>query len=83
MLLLQERFILNKERSVDMYRLLPYFLSHTLADLPMEWLLPTLYLLITYFMVALKPTAGAFFASLATLYLDVAAAQVVGETKWC
>ena len=59
-----------------MYRLLAYFLSHGVSDLPMEWLLPTVYTAITYFMVALKPTAGAFFATLGTLYLDVAAAQV-------
>ena len=72
----QEQFIINKERSADMYRLLAYFLSHGISDLPMEWLLPTVYTAITYFMVALKPTAGAFFATLGTLYLDVAAAQV-------
>ncbi|CAI5516887.1 unnamed protein product, partial [Closterium sp. Naga37s-1] len=50
-----------------------------LYDLPMEWLLPTLFLLIAYFMASLKLTAGAFFGLLFSTYLIVTTAQVGGD----
>ena len=73
--------MLAKERASDMYRLLPYFLSRTLSDLPMEWLLPTLFLGICYGMASLQPTAAAFFGTLASVLLIVATAQVGGGTE--
>ncbi|CAI5481441.1 unnamed protein product [Closterium sp. Yama58-4] len=74
----QERAILAKERASDMYRLSAYYLSRQLSDLPMEWLLPTLFLLISYFMASLKLTAGAFFGLLFSTYLIVTTAQGCG-----
>ncbi|CAI7899057.1 unnamed protein product, partial [Closterium sp. NIES-54] len=71
----QERSILAKERASDMYRLSAYYLSRQLSDLPMEWLLPTLFLLICYFMANLKLTAAAFFGLLFSTYLIVTTAQ--------
>ncbi|CAI5496210.1 unnamed protein product [Closterium sp. Naga37s-1] len=74
----QERSILAKERASDMYRLSAYYLSRQLSDLPMEWLLPTLFLLICYFMANLKLTAAAFFGLLFSTYLIVTTAQGCG-----
>ncbi|GJP53838.1 hypothetical protein CLOM_g12966 [Closterium sp. NIES-68] len=74
----QERAILAKERASDMYRLSAYYLSRTLSDLPMEWLLPTIFLLIAYFMASLKLTAAAFFGLLFSTYLIVTTAQGCG-----
>ncbi|CAI7895567.1 unnamed protein product [Closterium sp. NIES-53] len=67
----QERTILAKERASDTYSLSAYYISRQLSDLPMEWLLPTLFVLTTYFMASLKLTAGSFFAFLFSIYLIV------------
>ncbi|CAI5488360.1 unnamed protein product [Closterium sp. Naga37s-1] len=74
----QERTILAKERASDMYRLSAYYVSRQLSDLPMEWLLPTLFVLTTYFMASLKLTAANFFAFLFSIYLIVTTAQGCG-----
>jgi VIT1/CCC1 family predicted Fe2+/Mn2+ transporter len=72
---MQERGMLAKERASDMYRLSSYFMSRTLSDMPMELLLPTIFVLISYFMVGLDPTAPAFFLTLIGVYLIVISAQ--------
>ncbi|CAI5968276.1 unnamed protein product, partial [Closterium sp. NIES-64] len=74
----QDRDILAKERACDMYRLSAYYFSRQLADLPMEWLLPTLFTLICYFMASLELTAAAFFGLLFSTYLTVSTAQGCG-----
>ena len=72
----QERAMLAKERASDMYQLSAYFLSRTLADIPMEWALPILFLVITYFMANLKLDAGIFLLTLLSIFLNITAAQV-------
>ncbi|CAI8593084.1 unnamed protein product [Vicia faba] len=74
----QELMMLEKERSSGMYRLSSYFTSRMVADLPMELVLPTIFLLITYFMAGLKATAIHFFQTLFTLLLSVLVAQGLG-----
>ncbi|XP_058776767.1 ABC transporter G family member 9-like [Vicia villosa] len=74
----QELMMLEKERSSGMYRLSSYFVSRMVADLPMELVLPTIFLLITYFMAGLKATAINFFETLFTLLLSVLVAQGLG-----
>lgn len=58
----QEHMMLNKERSSGTYRLSSYFMSRIVADLPMQLVLPTLFLAITYWTTGLKPTIGLLHA---------------------
>jgi len=72
----QERAMLNKERASDMYRLSAYFVARTTSDLPLDLVLPVLFLLVVYFMAGLRLTAGSFFLSILTVFLCIVAAQV-------
>ncbi|TKY66553.1 ABC transporter G family member 9 [Spatholobus suberectus] len=50
----RELMMLEKERSSGMYRLSSYFMSRMVGDLPMELVLPTIFLTIIYWMAGLK-----------------------------
>uniref|UniRef100_A0A2N9II77 ABC transporter domain-containing protein n=1 Tax=Fagus sylvatica TaxID=28930 RepID=A0A2N9II77_FAGSY len=63
----QERMMLEKERSSGMYRLSSYFMSRTFADLPMELVLPTVFVVITYWMAGLKATSATILGSVIML----------------
>ncbi|CAA7025262.1 unnamed protein product [Microthlaspi erraticum] len=67
----QERAMLEKERSSGMYRLSPYFMSRVVGDLPMELILPTFFLIITYWMAGLNPNPFNFFLTLLVLLVHV------------
>ncbi|WOL18064.1 ABC transporter G family member 9 [Canna indica] len=73
-----ERTMLTKERSSGMYRLSSYFAARMVADLPMELILPIIFVTITYWMGSLKPVAASFFTNLAVLLLSVLVAQGLG-----
>lgn len=72
----QERAMLKKERSVDMYRLSAYFMARTTSDLPLDLFLPIIFLLIVYFMAGLRQSVGAFFLTMLIVFLSIIAAQV-------
>ncbi|XP_039072226.1 ABC transporter G family member 9-like [Hibiscus syriacus] len=74
----QERMMLQKERSSGMYRLSSYFISRIVADLPMELILPTVFITITYWMAGLKPTAFNFMHTLFVLLFSVLVSQGLG-----
>lgn len=74
----QERMMLEKERSSGMYRLSSYFMSRIIGDLPMELILPTVFIIITYWMAGLKPTAGHFFHTLFVVMFCVLVSQGLG-----
>ncbi|XVF07482.1 hypothetical protein REPUB_Repub06bG0143000 [Reevesia pubescens] len=74
----QERAMLSKERAADMYRLSAYFLARTTSDLPLDLILPVLFLLVVYFMAGLRLSAGPFFLSMLTVFLCIVAAQGLG-----
>uniref|UniRef100_A0A5B7BSZ5 Putative ABC transporter G family member 9 n=1 Tax=Davidia involucrata TaxID=16924 RepID=A0A5B7BSZ5_DAVIN len=74
----QERMMLEKERSSGMYRLSSYFMARTVGDLPMELVLPTVFVAITYWMAGLKPTAGNFMETLFSLLFSVLVSQGLG-----
>ncbi|XP_040995895.1 ABC transporter G family member 22-like isoform X1 [Juglans microcarpa x Juglans regia] len=76
----QERAMLAKERSVGMYKLSAYFLGRTTSDLPLDLLLPIVFLLIVYFMVGLKLNFASFSLTMLTVFLSVVAAQGLGLT---
>jgi len=48
----QDRVVIQKERATASYRLSSYFLAMTVADLPVTLIMPALYMLISYWMVA-------------------------------
>lgn len=72
----QERVMLAKERSVGMYRLSAYLLARMTSDLPLDLILPLVFLGIVYLMAGLKPTFTAFSLTMLTVFLSVVAAQV-------
>ncbi|XWS52027.1 hypothetical protein CRYUN_Cryun11dG0032200 [Craigia yunnanensis] len=74
----QERMMLEKERSSGMYRLSSYFMSRIIADLPLELILPIVFIIITYWMAGLKPTAGNFLHTLFALLFCVLVSQGLG-----
>ncbi|KAI3868694.1 hypothetical protein MKX03_007494 [Papaver bracteatum] len=74
----EERMMLTKERSSSMYRLSSYFIAKTVADLPMELVLPTVFVIITYWMGGLKPTAEHFFKTLFVILYSALVSQGVG-----
>ncbi|CAD5330994.1 unnamed protein product [Arabidopsis thaliana] len=74
----QERAMLNKERAADMYRLSAYFLARTTSDLPLDFILPSLFLLVVYFMTGLRISPYPFFLSMLTVFLCIIAAQGLG-----
>nr|KJB14993.1 hypothetical protein B456_002G153900 [Gossypium raimondii] len=72
----QERAMLSKERAADMYRLSAYFLARTTSDLPLDLILPVLFILVVYFMAGLRLSASPFFLSMLTVFLCIVAAQM-------
>ncbi|KAJ8760424.1 hypothetical protein K2173_015091 [Erythroxylum novogranatense] len=74
----QERAIFMKERASGMYNLSSYFMSRIVGDLPMEIILPTIFLTMTYWMAGLKPELGAFLLTLLVLLGYVLVSQGLG-----
>ncbi|XP_072078085.1 ABC transporter G family member 22 isoform X1 [Arachis hypogaea] len=74
----QERAMLSKERAADMYRLSAYFLARTTSDLPLDLILPVLFLLVVYFMAGLRLSATPFVLTILTVFLCIVAAQGLG-----
>ncbi|KAI3975895.1 hypothetical protein MKX01_011789 [Papaver californicum] len=74
----QERMMLIKERSSGMYRLSSYFMARSASDLPMELALPFGFIIITYWMAGLKPTAFHLFKTLIVVLYTVLVSHGVG-----
>ncbi|KAK9944032.1 hypothetical protein M0R45_009616 [Rubus argutus] len=74
----QERAMLAKERAVEMYKLSSYFLARNTSDLPLDLLLPIVFLVIVYMMVGLKLTFACIFSNNAYNFLSIVAAQGLG-----
>ncbi|KAL0692675.1 hypothetical protein Bca4012_059855 [Brassica carinata] len=74
----QERPMLIKERSSGIYRLSSYYIARTVGDLPMELILPTIFVTITYWMGGLKPSLTTFSVTLMIVLYNVLVAQGVG-----
>lgn len=74
----QERAIFMKERASGMYTLSSYFMARIVGDLPVELVLPTLFLAITYWMAGLKPDVIAFLLTLGVLLFYVLVSQGLG-----
>ncbi|KAL7001285.1 ABC transporter G member 21 [Sarracenia purpurea var. burkii] len=74
----QERPMLLKERSSGMYRLSSYYFARTAGDLPMELVLPTLFITVAYWMGGLKPSPATFVFTLLIILLNVLVSQGLG-----
>ncbi|GMH26573.1 hypothetical protein Nepgr_028416 [Nepenthes gracilis] len=74
----QERAMLKKERAADMYRLSAYFFARTTSDLPLDLLLPVLFIAVVYFMAGLRLSAATFFLTILTIFLEIVSAQGLG-----
>ncbi|GMI83244.1 Arabidopsis thaliana ATP-binding cassette G25, ATP-binding casette G25 [Hibiscus trionum] len=74
----QERAIFMKERASGMYTLSSYFMARIIGDLPMELILPTVFLLVTYWMAGLKPDLVTFLLTLLVLLGYVLVSQGLG-----
>ncbi|KAK4487469.1 hypothetical protein RD792_005895 [Penstemon davidsonii] len=73
-----ERPMLIRERSSGMYRLSSYYFARTAGDLPMELVLPTIFVTITYWMSGLRPSFITFLLTLSIILLNVLVSQGLG-----
>ncbi|KAL0396847.1 UNVERIFIED_CONTAM: ABC transporter G family member 21 [Sesamum calycinum] len=74
----QEWPMLTRECSSGMYRLSSYYFARTVGDLPMELVLPTIFVTISYWMGGLKPSLVTFLVTLWIILLNVLVAQGLG-----
>lgn len=74
----QERAMIKKERAADMYKLSAYFVARTTSDLPLDLILPLLFLLVVYFMAGLRNNVASFFLTMVVVFLCIVAAQGLG-----
>ncbi|CAN1153048.1 ABC transporter G family member 21 [Linum perenne] len=74
----QEQPMLIKERSSGMYRLSSYYFARIAGDLPMELVLPTVFVTVAYWMGGLKPSLLAFVLTLSVILLSVLVSQGLG-----
>ena len=74
----QERAIFLKERASGMYTLSSYFMSRIIGDMPMELILPMVFLTMAYWMTGLKPEVGAFLLTSVILLAHVLVSQGLG-----
>ncbi|CAG8696953.1 21385_t:CDS:10, partial [Cetraspora pellucida] len=70
--------VLSKERQSRSYRLLTYFLSKQIAELPLIIVFPVTYLSIVYWTTGMAPSASSFFAYTATAILTTLSSQSFG-----
>ncbi|XP_061370613.1 ABC transporter G family member 21-like [Gastrolobium bilobum] len=73
-----ERPMLIKERSSGMYHLSSYYVARMVGDLPMELVLPTIFVTITYWMGGLKPSPVTFVLTLLIMLFNVLVSQGIG-----
>ena len=73
-----ERAIIFKERDSGSYHLSAYFLAKTLSELPTRMCLPTIYLVISYWMANVHPNFGIFLASTCCTLLGVLSGESIG-----
>lgn len=74
----QEQSMLTRERSSGMYRLSSYYFARMAGDMPMELVLPTIFVTITYWMGGLKPSLINFLLTLLIILFNVLVSQGLG-----
>ncbi len=73
-----ERAVLNKERATGTYRLSAYFMGKTIAETPLELVLPFIFAVITYWMVDLSHDGYTFIFYIVILWLFVLMGTGIG-----
>ncbi|CAF1282949.1 unnamed protein product [Adineta steineri] len=73
-----ERAVIEKERASGSYRLSSYFLAKSLAEAPLKLILPTLFLIIAYWMANINNNFGIFLAILVFQLLSILVAESLG-----
>ena len=61
-----------------MYRLSAFYVARTLSDFPTDMSIPSVFIVIVYFMAGLRYNVGAFFGTYGTLLLSMFVAQSLG-----
>lgn len=74
----QDRAVFTKERASGMYSLSSYFMARITGDLPMELILPTVFLCLVYWMASLRPEMWIFLLTLTIVLAYVLVAQGLG-----
>lgn len=70
--------ILKTCRASGMYRLSAFYVARTLSDFPTDMSIPSVFIVIVYFMAGLRYNVGAFFGTYGTLLLSMFVAQSLG-----
>jgi hypothetical protein len=73
-----ERAVINKERASGSFRLSAYFIAKSLAEAPLKLVLPTLFLIIAYWMARINNNFGIFLAILMFQLIAILVAESLG-----
>jgi hypothetical protein len=73
-----ERTVIEKERASGSYRLSAYFVAKSLAEAPLKLVLPTLFLIIAYWMARINNHFGIFLGILIFQLLTILVAESFG-----
>ncbi|UJR27422.1 hypothetical protein I4U23_008712 [Adineta vaga] len=73
-----ERAVIDKERASGSFRLSAYFLGKSLAEAPLKLVLPTLFLIIAYWMARINDSFGIFLGILVFQLLSILVAESIG-----
>ena len=73
-----ERSIIFKERSSGAYQLSAYFMAKTTSEAPARIALPTIYMVVSYWMAGVNNNFGIFIASTLCSLLSVLAGESIG-----
>ena len=73
-----ERAVIEKERASGSYRLSSYFVAKSLAEAPLKLILPTMFLIIAYWMANINSNFGIFLAILAFELMSILVAESLG-----
>jgi ABC-type transport system involved in multi-copper enzyme maturation permease subunit len=73
-----ERAVIEKERASGSYRLSAYFIGKSLAEAPLILVLPTLFLIIAYWMARINNDFGIFLGILVFQLLSIIVAESFG-----
>ena len=73
-----ERAVIDKERASGSFRLSAYFLAKSLAEAPLKLVLPTLFLIIAYWMARINNNFGIFIGILFFQLLSIIVAESLG-----
>ncbi|CAF1011653.1 unnamed protein product [Adineta ricciae] len=73
-----ERGVIEKERASGAFRLSAYFVAKSLAEAPLKLVLPTMFLIISYWMARINNNFGIFLAILVFQLLSILVAESLG-----